>query len=118
MLIGSCKKEKVEEIRPKTAADFEKVMATDKDFNQFISASIDLENLELSNYDPSSVRAFNKKRTILTNKEIDELKSIKSYDLLFDFFKVHKIDNAEERIKNLKKQSNSFYSFLKKISRI
>lgn len=110
----SCKKDKIEESRPKTVAEFEKVMATNLDLQSFISASISLENIELSKYDQSVVLMSSqvKKHKTLNEEDIVKLKTIKTYDSLLSFFKDHQIDNAEERVEMLKKQSLSFYSFI------
>lgn len=44
VFVGSSKKDKIEESRLKTVAEFEKVMATNLGLQSFISASISLKN--------------------------------------------------------------------------
>ncbi len=120
ILVSSCKKEKIEQPIPKTFADFEKIMATDKDFNLFISSSLELEELLISAYRPST-RLFNRhatKRKALNNIEISEISTLKNFDELLNFYKEHQVENAQETVAILKKQLLSYHSFVIKYPEI
>lgn len=108
----SCKKESIIQERPKTFEDFEKIMAADLDFNKFISASLELEKNYSDTYSPSIIITEAPKKKIFTEEEITELKEIKNFETLSEFLKIHKVENYEEKINNLKTQSKSFYNFI------
>jgi hypothetical protein len=109
----SCKKESFVQERPKTFEDFEKVMATDIDFNRFLSASLSLEKTNTDAYSPTVIiNSANSEKKLFTEDELEELKSIKDFKTLEGFLKAHNVANADKKIEYLKTQSMSFYNFL------
>ena len=116
VLATSCKKDRIKEVRPKTAADFEKIMAVDKDFSSFISSSIELENLTLEKYKPSILvqNNFGTNKKVLTPAQNEEFKKIKSFVEMRNFLNNHQIEEANIIVDILEKQSLSFYNFVKK----
>lgn len=115
LIVSSCKKEVPEEPRPKTFADFEKIMACDVDFNNFISISLKLEKPTTYDYSPTVVvDSKPHRKKVFTEQQLFELKSIKDFETLAQFLKENEIENVEQKIIDLKAQSQSFYNFVAK----
>lgn len=116
LLASSCKKDRIEEVRPTTFADFEKIMQTDLSFNNFINTSLELENLTLEKYKPSFIlkNTINTSRKKFTISEQEELKKIKNFSEMKSFLSSHNVENASKIVDLLEKQSLSLYTFLKK----
>lgn len=114
-ILISCKKDRIEELRPTTFADFEKIMSNDADFNNFISTSLKLEKITTSGYSPTVVINSKLPRVkVFTEQELTELKSIKDFESLAEFLKENKVEDAEQKIIDLKAQSLYFYNFISK----
>ncbi len=113
LFVSSCKKDPVE-ARPKTAADFEKIMASDKDFNAFIKFSLELEDLSKPEPIPAFILQNNsvKARKILSVSEQETLKKVNNFGEMRTYLNSLKIENTNKIVDVLEKQSTYFKQFI------
>lgn len=112
VLLTSCKKEEKLEERPRTYADFEKIISTDLNIQLLVSTTNLLINEQPI---PSIYISQNKKSDQkITSQELNKIsKTIKNKADLTQLFENNDIEFSNQKINILEKQSNIFISFLK-----
>lgn len=113
----SCKKEEILELRPKTAADFQKIILVNKNIQEFttIAHLLYIEKANSSNlsslmtkYDPTV--NYNP----ISTKDVEELKeTVKTKADLLNVFKKMNINNSAYIVDLLEKQNNAMFAFMK-----
>lgn len=111
---SSCKKDKIEELRPTTFADFEKIMETDLNIKLLTTTTKSLFLKVNSNQAIIIKPAIVKKTVAVGEIELKDLaKKTKNKKDLLKYFEHYQVEEANRKVGLINRQNELYLSFLK-----